>query len=158
HLAHDDLFPMAKMLDFVRLWAVDTTARTFATSSNGYWSEEDDELLRDDTAECAERRILAIHHPPYPDDEQRLGKEMPFGFPPAEFARLSEFVADAQVDAVVCGHLHDPGDDPWTWNIDQTKCPAFLMGRTGGMHDQAPCFGLLTVPERGRPTWRTVRF
>jgi hypothetical protein len=160
-LDSDDLFPMVKVLDHVRLWAVDTTASMFASSANGYWSAVDDSILRGDTEIRAERRVLAMHHPPYPDDEQKLtttifGGQLPFGFPSVEFNRLRRFIVDAGVDAVVCGHLHDPGDGEWAWEIARTRCPAFLMGRTGGMHDQAPCFGVLTVPKHGKTKWKTV--
>lgn len=78
----------------------------------------------------------------------------PFGFPPKNFARLAQFAEDAQLDAVVCGHIHAAKN--YQWEIGQTGVPAFMVGRSGGLHGRKPVLGVLSVPLRGAVRWREL--
>jgi len=159
----DDLYPIDKQLGHVRIWGVDTTSATTDRSGNGYWRVEDDHLLRDaDSGTESERRVLAIHHPPYEDEEQTIrqvlkGDFCHFGFPATEFRRLRRFVTASRVDAVVCGHIH-AGLSRWHWTLGGKKSRAEVrvMGRTGGVHGATPCFGILTAPKRGDLAWEEI--
>jgi 3',5'-cyclic AMP phosphodiesterase CpdA len=159
-------FPLRKVLGHVALYAADTAPQRTMSCANGFWQVDVDELLRAATPEADERRVLAIHHPPKRDRQTstedvarsfRNGKlTYPVGFPPENFARLSAFLDDASIDAVVCGHIHTT--KRYRWNVDGTtaKVPAFMMGRTGGLTRGAPVIGVLGVPRRGAVTWREV--
>lgn len=168
-LADDDLYPLEKHLGHATLWAADTTAASAPYGGNGYWRKADDALLREAMGRARLRRILAIHHPPYEDDEQALHKlplgDISLGFPAADYRRLRRFVADAQVDATVCGHVHaidDPDDpDPWTWQVGGRAwwSNVHLVGRTGGVHGATPTFGILSIPPGdAHPSWEEVTF
>jgi hypothetical protein len=103
-----------------------------------------------------------MHNTPIEDDEQTvmnfLRGDYAVGFPPSEFSRLEEFTDDAEVDAIVCGHVHSTGGDPFSWAVgDAWRCDVHMVGRTGGVHGARPCFGLLEVPCEGRLKWKTVR-
>jgi predicted phosphodiesterase len=154
----DDFFPHHKTLEHVHLFAADSTAAETTDSGNGFWAHDADNLLRGATEARDERRILALHHPPYQDRAQKIAdflkQEFPFGFPPAEFRRLSAFLGDAEVDAAVCGHIHNVGDGTYRWRVGATD--VFMVGRTGGLHDVDPLFGILEVPQRGRVRWREL--
>jgi predicted phosphodiesterase len=155
----DDLFPFAKQIGHVVLFAADTTGPDTAYSVNGYWSPDDDEALRRVETNGL-RSVLAIHHPPEQDEERHLVGQAregyAFGFPRSDFRRLTRFADDYSLDAVVCGHIHDNGGEPWTWTFgDGTR--AFMMGRTGGVHGASPVIGILEVPERGAVKWRIRR-
>ena len=163
----DDLYPIDKKLGHVRLWAGDTTASNTANSGNGYWNDTDDELLRNAAGvELNERRVLAIHHPPFEDDEISimglLNREFSLGFPRPDYRHLERFTSDAEVDAVLCGHIHafDPNEsdpDPWYWQLGNNwRCDVHMVGRSGGVHGADPCMGILEVPVTGRLRWRTV--
>lgn len=157
-------FPMRKVLGHVALYAADTAPRRTLSAANGFWRREFDALLRDATPEAHERRVLAIHHPP------RLSKQTsvayaarsiargrltyPVAFPPKNFARLSKFIDDAALDAVVCGHIH--AAKTYQWAVGRSKVPAFMVGRSGGLHGRPPVMGVLDVPPRGEVTWREV--
>ncbi len=157
------LFPLAKQLDHVLLLAADSTADTTSESSNGYWPADDEKLLREAVAERSGRRVMAMHHPPYEDDEFSISTlsdgYFPFGFVPSAYRRLRRFVADAAIETVVCGHLHSiEEDDVWDWDIGRTGCEAHIVGRTGGMHDEEAAFGVLEVPVKGKLGWEIIEF
>jgi predicted phosphodiesterase len=160
-----DLFPLEKKLGHVCIWAADTTAATTDRAGNGYWPKADDTLLRKAARNSnGERRVLAMHHPVYLDEEQTIrqllkGDFCHFGFPPAEFRRLKRFLSDARVDVVVAGHIHADDQERWSWKIggSKSKTEVRLCGRTGGVHGATPCFGLLEVPEQGALTWREIK-
>ena len=59
---------------------------------------------------------------------------------------------------MVCGHLHDPGDGTYDWDIgdDDWAADVHLVGRSGGMDDTKPCFGMLEVPVRGAAKWKVI--
>lgn len=155
-----DLFPFAKQVDHLVLFANDTTGPNTLYSTNGYWDDEDDDNLRRVRARGL-RRVLAIHHPPQESTEKNLIMQATtgysFGFPEEEFERLEQFLDDQEIEAVVCGHIHDNGEEPYQWSVgDGTR--AYMMGRTGGCHGVERCFGVLEVPERGRLTWKVRHF
>jgi predicted phosphodiesterase len=157
-------FPMRKMLGHVALYAADTAPRRLLSCANGFWRSEADALLRAATPEAEERRVLAIHHPP--KETRMVGAEhalrslqkwrviTPFGFPPKNFARLAQFAEEAQLDAVVCGHIH--AAKAYQWEVAHTTVPAFMVGRSGGLNKRSPIVGVLTVPVRGAVSWREV--
>lgn len=159
-----DLYPTQKRLGHVRLWTADTTSASIMTSGNGYWPVDDDKLLRKsaEARSANERRVLAIHNSPFEDDEQSLGRlaqgDFALGFPRAEFRRLCKFVDVVGLDAIVCGHIHaDEPDAEWSWTLGKNaRCAVHMVGRTGGLHDEPPCLGLLDVPVRGAVRWKTV--
>lgn len=158
-LSSGDLFPFAKRIGHVLLLASDTTGRDTARSVNGYWHREDDAALR--TAEAdGLRRVLAIHHPPEEAEERYLPagqlNDPSFGFPPGDHRRLVRFADDVKLDAVVCGHIHWNGGEPWSWRVGK-RARAFMMGRTGGLACSPPSIGILEVPRRGPPTWKVRR-
>lgn len=157
-------FPMRKMLGHVALYAADTAPRSLLSCANGFWRSGADALLRAATPEAEERRVLAIHHPP--KETRMVGAEharrslqkgrliVPLGFPPKNFARLAQFAEDAQLDAVVCGHIH--AAKAYQWEVAHTTVPAFMVGRSGGLHKRSPIVGVLSVPLRGAVRWHEV--
>lgn len=157
-------FPMRKKLGHVALYATDTAPRRTLSAANGFWRREFDALLRDATPEAHERRVLAIHHPPKQSKQTSVAYAArsiargrltyPVAFPPKNFARLAKFVDDAALDAVVCGHIH--AAKTYQWPVGQSKVPAFMVGRSGGLHGRPPMMGVLDVPARGDVTWREV--
>lgn len=160
----DDLYPNEKRLGHVRLWVADTTSSSMLKSGNGYWRIDDDKLLRESatTRSANERRILAIHNSPFRDQEQSLGTlvagDFALGFPHAEYRRLRRFVDVVGLEAIVCGHIHALDEaDEWSWPIGKgDRCLVHMVGRTGGLHDETPCLGLLQVPTRGALRWKTI--
>jgi predicted phosphodiesterase len=158
-LAENDLYPLRKRLGHVTLLAADTTAATTKFSGNGYWRKDDDRVLRGAVADSGERCVLAMHNAPFVSAEQTvtafLKGELEVGFPRREHRRLGRFTDYTQVDAIVCGHIHDMGEDdddedPWYWEIgDKWTCEVHCVGRTGGVHHAILMFGILTVPMDG---------
>ncbi|MBK8695348.1 MAG: metallophosphoesterase [Deltaproteobacteria bacterium] len=159
-------FPMRKVLGHVALYADDTAPLRTLSAANGFWRPRTDALLRAATPEADERRVLAIHHPPKLSPQTsaadvlssiRKGRlSSPVKFPPRNFARLSAFLDDASIDAVVCGHIHTTKRCRWTVDGTAAKVPAFLVGRTGGLTRGAPVIGVLSVPRRGAVRWSEV--
>lgn len=156
-LAKNDLYPLQKRLGYVTLWAADTTAATTKFSGNGYWRKEDDGILRGAVAGAGHRCVLAMHNAPFVSDEQTVTAlvrgELEMGFPRREYRRLERFTDHAKIEAIVCGHIHDMGedddeDDPWSWPLGSNgTCDVHCVGRTGGVHDATPTFGVLSIPE-----------
>lgn len=159
-LDETDLYPFMKQIGHTVLLANDTTGPSTAYSVNGYWDDEDDENLRR-VEPNGLRTVLAIHHPPEASPERDLYQQhkrgLSFGFPRAEYRRLGNFLNDMEVDAVVCGHVHDNGGDSYMWRVTN-RTRAFMMGRTGGCDDVERCFGVLEVPERGAVRWKLRPF
>lgn len=151
-------YPLRKMVGHVALYAADTSPRRTLSAANGFWRPETDALLRAATPEADERRVLAIHHPPKASRQTRaidLSRGVtPTGFPPKNHARLVSFVEDAELDAVVCGHVH--ATKRYQWDVGRAKVPAFMVGRSGGLHRREPVMGVLTVPKRGRLRWGEI--
>ena len=151
-------FPMRKEFGHVALYVADTAPRRLLSAANGFWRSETDALLRAATPEAEERRVLAIHHPPKRSKMTQVTDLVravtPFAFPPKNFARLAQFAEDAQLDAVVCGHIH--AAKAYQWEVAHTKVPAFMVGRSGGLHKRSPIVGVLSVPVRGALRWREV--
>jgi predicted phosphodiesterase len=154
----EDFFPHHKLLGDVHLLATDTTAGVTYDSANGFWREDASDLLLGACESGASRRILAMHHPPREDEATELRHHLtgqyPFGFPDEEFRRLRSFLRRAEVDAVVCGHVHENAGDPYQWTVGRTQ--AFMMGRTGGVHHVEPVGGFLAVGSRGGLRWREL--
>lgn len=152
--------PFAKRLDHVLLLGADTTGVDTAHSVNGYWRKGDDALLRDAQLEGS-RTVLSIHHPPERDEERTLLGQIKdgfaFGFPPPDYRRLQRFADEVQLDAVVCGHIHDNGGAPWTWTLGEAT-EVFMVGRTGAVHLATARFGILSVPVRGALDWKVCAF
>lgn len=150
-------FPLRKELDHVTLYAADTTHGDTLRSGEGFWCPRDDARLRAATLERAERRLLAMHHTPIAGNPMRIKSVIrgivPLGFPPESLAPLTRFVEDAAVDAIVCGHLHKTAN--YEREVGARRTPAYIVGRTGGLHGAASMFGMLSVPVRGRITWET---
>lgn len=157
-------FPLRKALGHVALYATDTAPRRTLSAANGFWRPESDALLRDATPAADERRVLAIHHPPkrskqtsVADAARSLARgrlRYPMAFPPKNFARLAKFIDEAALDAVVCGHIH--AAKTYQWTVGPSKVPAFMVGRSGGLHRRPPVLGVLEVPRRGAVRWREV--
>lgn len=150
-------FPHVKRLGPLELWATDTVSRETVYAGNGYWYEESDDLLRAHAAALAGgRRVVAMHHPPFEDEQHRIGlktlrRQFPFGFPAPDFERLRRFVGDTRAEAILCGHVHQTGGTPYTWPVGQTV--AYLMGRSGRVNVERSLFGLLEVPRQGPLVW-----
>jgi 3',5'-cyclic AMP phosphodiesterase CpdA len=159
-------FPLRKVVGHVALYTADTAPQRTMSCANGFWRADVDELLRAATPEADERRVLAIHHPPKPSRQTSVGDvarsfragrlTYPVAFPPKDFARLSAFLDDASIDAVVCGHIHTAKRYRWTVHGTAAKVPACMVGRTGGLTRSAPVIGVLSVPKRGAVTWREI--
>ena len=149
-------FPLRKVVGHVALYAADTAPKRTLSCANGFWQTEVDELLRAATPEAEERRVLAIHHPPQQSRQTRITDvvkyKFPLAFPPKNFKRLSSFLTDASIDAVVCGHIHKTSR--YRWSEGSTR--VFLQGRTGGMHGTKAIVGLLDVPLSGSVRWSEV--
>jgi hypothetical protein len=96
-----------------------------------------------------------MHHVPMRSGPLRvkslLRAHVPLGFPRPSFERLSSFVDDASIDAIACGHLHRTSC--YQREVGAGRVPAYIVGRTGGLHGMDPIFGVLSVPPRGRITW-----
>lgn len=153
----DDPFPFCKDLGVVGLIGADTTGRDTAHSVNGFWRKQEDEAARELAA--GERRVLAIHHSPERVPERTLVGQLTygyaFGFPGRHFDRLKKFADDADVDAIVCGHIHVGGAR--SWRIGR-RTKVFRAGETGGVHGATPSFLVLEIPKRGQVRCRRVRF
>lgn len=160
-------FPMRKVLGHVALYAADTAPRRTLSAANGFWRPETDALLRAATPAADERRVLAIHHPPKESKRaglehvarslRRLRPTMPVAFPPKNFARLERFVADTELDAVVCGHIHSSSRYAWAIT-ERAAARAFMVGRSGGLSSKTPVLGILTVPRRSPVSWHEEGF
>jgi predicted phosphodiesterase len=153
----NDPFPFCKDLGVVGLLGADTTGQDTAHSVNGYWREEEDAASRE--LASGDRRVLALHHPPEPDDERTLFGQLTdgyaFGFAQRHFGRLEEFVDGAHIDAVVCGHIHVGGERSWRIG---GRTRVFRAGETGGLHGTKPSFLVLEITRRGAVRCRRVRF
>ncbi len=153
----DDLFPLSKDLGFVRLTGLDTTESTTLESSNASLSKS--ELPPPAAVADGKRHVLAIHNAPV---KGRIGLKESIqgyagGFSKKHLRRLAGFADEAKVETVVCGHIHDFGEDDvdYIWELEGGQ-PVYLMGRTGGVHDMTPAIGLLDIPERGKLRWSEV--
>ncbi len=164
-LAKGDRFPFRKDLGDVTLVGADTTSYSTWTSTIGYWRKADDAAVRRGLADACQRRVLAIHHPPDEGEEENLitqarrvraDQKISFGFPSADFKSLVRLADGVGLDAILCGHIHTNGGDPWNWRVGKST-RAYMMGRTGGMDGAIPSFGVLTIPRKGALRWRTIR-
>ncbi len=157
-LGSNAAFPLRKKLGDVALYAANSNAPALLDAGNGFWCARADARMREATQEARERRVLAIHHAPKASarvtasDLARL--KVPLGFPKRELQRLTRFVDDAAIDAVVSGHLH--ATRTYSWRLGATRAPVYVVGRTGGMHRTTPVFGVLEVPTRGAVSWEEV--
>lgn len=150
-----NLFPTTKLLGHVRLSCIDTTETNTADSTNGRVDMADIGLLSG-LGEGV-RHVLAMHNAPF---EGRISTIKALdgdagGFSKTDLRRLQRLVNGAEVEAIVCGHIHNNLGDPYEWELAGGQ-PVYLMGRTGGVHDTTPVIGLLDVPQRGRIRWREV--
>lgn len=151
-----DPFPFSKRLGHVRLSAIDTTERITVQSSNARLAAGD--ALRVVAAvEKNERHVLAIHNAPFEGRVTVAESAQGYagGYASADLRRLEKLAAEAAVEAVVCGHIH--ATDEYQWPL-RGGVPVYLMGRTGGVHDTTPTFGVLEVPERGAVRWKECEF
>jgi 3',5'-cyclic AMP phosphodiesterase CpdA len=157
-LDEDDAFPLAKDLGDVMLLSADTTSRNTVNSGNGFWPADQGALLEDVEVRKGQAKLLAIHHPPVKGDLIDIGKllndDFSVGFNPPDFRRLKRAIDSLELDAIVCGHIHDNGGDPWTWAVGKREVPAFMMGRSGGFDDSSATFGVLTVKAGSKPKWK----
>jgi len=156
------LFPFYKDLGVTTLLATDSNACGVRKAGNGFWYEDYDEALR--LAHGTDKqRVLVMHHPPFEDAvrpiQDLLQGDFGFGFPKPEYKRLKKYLRDEGVGSILCGHLHwIESDDVWTWDVEDTAATAYMVGRTGGLHDAAPMFGRLDVLRDGRTRWRELKF
>lgn len=155
----EDLFPYRRQLPGVTLIAADSTAADTTSASQGYWLEEEDRGVRALVAASRGARILAVHNPPAFESgtltwSERLQGYVD-GYPEEDFDRIERLANEARIDLVVSGHYHSGlEDDEWSWRLgDATR--VHVVGRTGGLHDETPVFGLLTVDSGSRCRWST---
>jgi len=162
----DQVYPFRKDLGGVILYGIDSTGLNAIDGTNGHFERRTARLLRGALRAGDGRRVLALHHPAYEDRKQTLAmalrKDFAFGFVRTELNRLRRFTTDAQIEALLCGHVHDFGEegDPWNWEIGgrNWRCQVHCVGRTGGVHDSTPTFGILSVPAAGHLRWTEHRF
>ncbi len=156
----DDLFPLAKDLGDTMLLAADTTSATTGHSANGFWRKKDDARLHAVRIRRGQSSVLAIHNAPFQSSlfsiNDWIGGEDVAGFPAADFRRLERFADKRKLDTIVCGHIHAMGeDDPWEWTVGK-QATAYLMGRTGGVHESEPVIGILTALADGSTRWKEI--
>jgi predicted phosphodiesterase len=151
--------PLRKQLGHLVLYVADTTPRRLISAASGFWRASADALLRTKTESPSERRVLAMHHPPKRSKMVPLRTladgRMAFGFPPKSFSRLDAFLRDERIEAIVCGHLH--AARRYTWRVGRSNVPAYMVGRSGGLHGTVPRFGVLEVPRRADIRWSELR-
>ncbi|MFH1811875.1 MAG: metallophosphoesterase [Pseudomonadota bacterium] len=154
-----DLFPLHKDLGHVRLLASDSTGRVTGDVAISCFRDAEEQCLRsgEDGRDC--RRVLATHGPPIQSQPQSLSslfqEELEYGYLASDLERLEQVVKDLQVEAILCGHIHDPGDDRYSWKVTRS-CRAHLMGRSGAMDDTNPTFALLKIPAVGTMSYTEV--
>ncbi len=153
--ATGDLFPLSKDLGTARLTCLDTTESSTVESSNA--SRAKDELPPLPRVADGRRHVLAIHNAPVRARASVADSLQGYtgGFSKKHFRRLQRFADDARVDAIVCGHIHDNGDDGYAGQRDGGH-PVHLMGRSGDLHGIPPVIGLLDVPATGKLRWSEV--
>ena len=161
----DAVYPFAKDLGGVMLVGLDTCSFDTATSSNGFFTEENDRLVRAHAERIKKPIILVSHHAPYKSPRASLERalidgESPLGFPKADFGRLRALVDDIAIPAHLCGHLHE--SSKYQWGVGE-QCRAFLMGRTGGLYSGRPKIGVLEIdsPQSGPSaavSWSETKF